>query len=64
MEEVEKGLKELKGFMTPQEEQQYQPTRSPELPGTKLPTKDQPMTPATSEDGLVKHQWEERPMVL
>jgi hypothetical protein len=40
MEEVEKGLKELKGFMTPQEEQQYQPTRSPELPGTKLPTKE------------------------
>jgi hypothetical protein len=28
MEELEKGLKELKGFATSQEEQQYQPTRS------------------------------------
>jgi len=27
MEELEKGLKEMKGFATPQEEQQYQPTR-------------------------------------
>jgi hypothetical protein len=26
MEELEKGLKEQKGFVTPQEEQQYQPT--------------------------------------
>jgi hypothetical protein len=29
MEELEKGLKELKGFATPQEEQQYQPARAP-----------------------------------
>jgi hypothetical protein len=27
MEELEKGLKEPKGFETPEEEQQYQPTR-------------------------------------
>jgi hypothetical protein len=27
MEDLEKGLKELKGFATPKEEQQYQPTR-------------------------------------
>jgi len=32
MEELEKGLKELKGFATPQEEQQYQPTRTPRAP--------------------------------
>jgi hypothetical protein len=32
MEELEKGLKELKGFTTPYEEQQYQPTRSPRAP--------------------------------
>jgi hypothetical protein len=25
MEELEKGLKELKGFATPEKEQQYQP---------------------------------------
>jgi hypothetical protein len=28
MEELEEGLKELKGFATPQEEQQYQPFRT------------------------------------
>jgi hypothetical protein len=27
MEELEKGLKKLKGFTTPQEEKEYQPTR-------------------------------------
>ena len=43
MEELEKGLKELKEFATnPMEEQQYQPIRPPppELPGTKPPTKE------------------------
>jgi hypothetical protein len=29
-EELEKGLKELKGFATPQEEQEYQPSRPPQ----------------------------------
>jgi hypothetical protein len=37
MKELEKGLKELKGFAIPYEEQQNQPTRPPELPGTKPP---------------------------
>jgi hypothetical protein len=32
MEELDEGLKELKGLGTPQEEQQYQPTRSPKAP--------------------------------
>jgi hypothetical protein len=32
MGELEKGLKELKGFATPQEKQQYQPTRPPRAP--------------------------------
>jgi hypothetical protein len=40
MEELEKGLKELKRFATPWEEQQYQTTRPKELPGTKPPTKE------------------------
>ena len=39
VEELEKGLKELKGFATPQKEQQYEPSSTPRLPGTKLPTK-------------------------
>jgi hypothetical protein len=40
MEELEKGLKELKGFTTP-EEDQNQSTRTPpqEFPGAKSPTK-------------------------
>jgi hypothetical protein len=45
MEELQKGLKELEGFATPQEEQHYQPTRSlplPKLPGTRSPTKEYP----------------------
>jgi hypothetical protein len=31
VEKLEKGLKELKGFSAPQEEQQYQPTRAPRV---------------------------------
>jgi hypothetical protein len=44
MEELEKVPKELKGFATPMKEEQYQPTNTPtptpELPGTKSPTKE------------------------
>ena len=39
MEELEKGLKEVKGFAT-LSERQYQQPDSPELPGTKPPTKE------------------------
>jgi hypothetical protein len=38
---VRERMKELKGFATPQKEQQYQPpTHTPELPGTKPPNKE------------------------
>ena len=41
MEELEKGTTELKGFATPQGEQQYEPTCTPpELLGTKPLTKE------------------------
>jgi hypothetical protein len=50
IKDLGEGLKELKGFSTPYEEQQYQPTnppssrpsspRPPELVGTKLPTNE------------------------
>jgi hypothetical protein len=43
MEELEKGLKELKGFASPQEKQQYNNNNQPdppELPGTKPLTKE------------------------
>jgi hypothetical protein len=33
MEELEKGLKELKGFAAPQEEQQYELTSTTRAPG-------------------------------
>jgi hypothetical protein len=32
MEELREGLKELKGFATPEDEQKYQPTRPPRSP--------------------------------
>jgi hypothetical protein len=32
IEELEKGLKELEGIITPQEEQQYQPDIPPSVP--------------------------------
>jgi hypothetical protein len=37
MKELEKVPKELKGFAPPWEEQQYELTIPPELPGTKPP---------------------------
>jgi hypothetical protein len=39
MEDLQEGLKVLKDFATPHEKHQYQPTRTPDLPETKLPTK-------------------------
>jgi hypothetical protein len=40
MEELWEGLKELKGFKIPYQEQQDQPNRPPDLLGAKLPTKE------------------------
>ena len=62
IEELKKGLKELKGFVTPQEEQQYQPTRTPRTPRDQVINKGVHMAPAAyvADDGLVRHQWEER----
>jgi hypothetical protein len=40
MEELEKGLIELREFAAPWREQQCQLARYPELPGTRLPTKE------------------------
>jgi hypothetical protein len=37
MEELGEGWKELKGFATPYEEQQYQPTRTSPYPTPKGP---------------------------
>ena len=78
MEELEKELKELNGFATPKEEQQYQPTKPPppstpslppELPGSKHQPKvhiEGLIAPSAyvAEDGLIWHQWEEKPLIL
>ena len=56
MEELEKVPKELKGSATLQVEQQY------EL--TSIPLKLMPLAAYVSEDGLVGHQWKNRPIGL
>jgi hypothetical protein len=65
MEELQKGLKELKGLATHRKNNNNnQPL---DFPGTKRPTKEEgPMPLATYvvESGLVGHQWEERPLFL
>ena len=69
MEELEKGLEELKRFATPQEEQ-YQPIRPARIPRDKTTNQrvnmELPMASAAqvAEDVLVGHQWEVRLLVL
>jgi hypothetical protein len=55
MEELEKVPKELKGSATLQVEQQYELTSTPELVS---------LAAYVSEDGLLGHQWKERPIGL
>ena len=64
MEELGERLKELKGLATPQEEQQYQPTRSPQI-SQRVHMKG-PMALAThiAEDYLIWYQWEGSPLVV
>ena len=69
---LEKGLKELRGFAALQREQQWQQARppSPRAPGdwttNQRVHREGPMVLAAyvAEDGLVGHQWEERPLDL
>ena len=62
MEELEKGLKKLRGFAAPWREQQCQQARLPGAPidwtTTKIIHMERPMVLATyvAEDGLVVHQ--------
>ena len=65
MEELEKGLKELKGFATHRKNSNISQPDLPELPGTKPPTRvhmEGPMAKAAyvAQDKLVEHQWEEQ----
>ena len=66
IEELEKGPKEMKGIATPQEEQQYQPTSPPGAPRDLAINRGVHMAPAAyvAEDGLARHQSEERSLVL
>jgi hypothetical protein len=65
MEELETGLKELRGFAAPWGEQQCQLTRYPGTLGAWTTNQrvhmEGPMALATyvAEDGFVGHQWEE-----
>ena len=62
MEELEKGLKELRGFAAPWREQQYQLARYPRDPKDWTTNHrvhmEVPMDPTAcvAEDGLVQHQ--------
>ena len=66
MKELEKGLKELKGFAAPWGKQQCQQARPLGAPGDWTTNQRVhmagPMALDTyvAEDGLVGHQWEER----
>jgi hypothetical protein len=66
IEELERGLKELKGVATPQEEQY--PTDKPVSKISQGLSHHQRvhMAPAAyvTENGLVMHQWEEKSLVL
>ena len=70
MEELEKQLKELRGFAVSWGEQQCQLARPFRVPGDWTTNQrvhmKQPMVLAAyvAEDGLVGHQWEERPSGL
>ena len=64
--ELEKGLKELKGFAAPWREQQCQQARSSGAPGDWTTNQRIHMAPASyeTEDDFVGHKWEERPLGL
>jgi hypothetical protein len=70
MEELQKGLKELRGVAAPCGEQQCQLARPPGAPRewtTNLRVHmEEPKALAAymAEDGLVEHQWEEQPLGL
>jgi hypothetical protein len=70
MEELEKGLKELRGFAAPWREPQYQQARPPGAPRDWATNQrvhmEGPMALVAyvAEDGLVKHLWKERPLGL
>jgi hypothetical protein len=70
VEELDKRMKELKGFATHRKNNNIKQPNTPKLPGTKPPTKEYTWRDLglqlyyVDEDVLVRHQWEERPLVL
>jgi hypothetical protein len=70
MEELEKELKELRGFVSQWREQKCQQARSPGTPRDWTTNQrihmEGPMALVTfvAKDGLVGHQWEESPLGL
>jgi hypothetical protein len=55
VKDLEKVPKKLKGSATLKEEQQYELTSTPRAVS---------LVAYVAEDGLISHQWEERPLVL
>ena len=70
IEELEKGLKELRGFAAPSGDQQPQLARTPGAPGAWTANQrvhmEGPIAQAAyvAEDGLVGLRWVERPLGL
>jgi hypothetical protein len=63
-------LRELKGIEAPWKDHQYELTSTPRAPWNYTTNKRKHMVELVAlaiyvaEDGLVSHQWEERPLVL
>ena len=70
MEELEKGLKEMRGFAVPWTDQQCQQARLPGAPRDWITNQRIHMERITAlatnvaENDFVEHQWEERPFGL
>ena len=69
MKELEKGLKEQKGFATSWEEQHYQqtkPSRTPRDWNTNQwvdMERHMTLVAYAAEDRIISHQWEKKPLV-
>jgi hypothetical protein len=63
-ERARENTQGVEGVCSSKEEQQYELTVPPMLPGTKPPIRLMALAAYIAENGLVRYQWEERPLVL
>jgi hypothetical protein len=64
MKEPEKVPTELKGSEVPQEDHQYELSSTPRANQRRHMVELVTLAIYIAEDGLLSHQWEERPLVL